>query len=230
MPQRPSTIIPFFPQPKKEQPVVEHLITPGHHDTRPSMVKPYENVAIPRYNILYGTLRVVDGWQWLIDNYAKGGITTVAASTVVANVTLAQSAQETRLSRWPGAVALYLCIRSFGLAASTATFTTAGSLDVYYQDLIGGQIIPLGSIPNNDELNLTNVNIIIPTPITDAGALANAIGQVQIALNSGATVGTYIWQIGFSYAYLLPAQKPYEVQHVEDLLDGHPGYSLDSIK
>lgn len=217
--------VPFVPKPEhKEMPVVEHLITPAHgHDTRPAVIKPYDNVMRPQLNRLYGSLRVEDGWQWQIDNYAKGGVTSVAAATVAANVTLAQTAQETRLLRWPGAVQMYLAIRSFGLALSTATLATAGSLDVYYQDTIGGQIIPLGSIANNDELNLTNVNILIPTPITDAGALNLPIGQVQVTLSAGATVGTYIYQIAYAYVYLLPTTKPYEVQHVEDLLDAHPG-------
>lgn len=225
--QRRSTQIPFVPKPEhKEHPVLEQLTTPVHpHDPRPEMVKPYENVAIPRYNKLYGTLRVEDGWQHAVDNYAKGGLTTVANTQVAAAVTLAQQFQETRLSRWPGAVQLYLAIRSFSLAMTTASLAVVGSLDIYYQDLIGGQIIPLGNIQSNDELNVAGMTVLIPTPITDAGALANPIGQVQATLSAGATVGTYIWQIAFAYAYLLPAMKPYEVQHVEELLDGHPGHA-----
>ena len=227
MMHRRHTTLPAIPKPEpKEYPAVEHLVTPPHgHDARPEVIKPFENVPRPQFNRLYGSLRVENGWQDVIDNYAKGTLTTVAATLVQSPVTLGLTSPETRLLRWPGAVQLYLAIRSFGMAPTTATFATAGSIDIYYQDLIGGQIIPLGCLPSNDEINLPNINLLIPTPITDAGALANPIGNIQATLNSGATVGAYIWQIAFSYAYLLPTTKPYEVQHVEDLLDAHPGYA-----
>lgn len=224
--RRHNTSIPRIPTPSsKENLDVEKLIHEGHlHDVRPEVVKPYENVSVPRFNQLYGTLRTENGWQWLVDNYANGTFTTIAATLVLTNVSLALTQQEIRLSRWPGAVNMYLCIRSFSVAPSTASFTTLGSLDLYYQDLLGGQIIPLGTIYNNDELNLNNVNILIPTPITDAGMLATNVGQIRATLSTGATVGNYTWQIAFSYAYLLPTMKPYEVQKVEELLDAHPGH------
>jgi hypothetical protein len=227
MHNRRNSILPQIPRPEpKEKPVVEQLVHPEASPTthaRQKMVKPFEVTPEAKFNRLYGSLRTEGGWEHVVDNYAKGGITTVAAATVTANVTLALTNPETRLLRWPGAVQLYLCIRSFALGLSTATLATLGSLDVYYQDLIGGQIIPLGSIQSNDEINLQNVNILIPTPVTDAGALANPIGQLQVALSSGATVGTYVWQMGFSYAYLLPAIKGYEIQHIQELMDGHYG-------
>ncbi len=224
---RRHTELPFVPKPEhKDYPNVEHLVTPPHgHDARPEVIKPFDNVPRPQLNRLYGSLRTEEGWKDVVDNFAKGTLTTIAATLVQAPVTLGLTASETRLLRWPGAVQLYLVIRSFGMAPTTATFTTAGSIDLYYQDLIGGQTIPLGCLPNNDEINLPNINLLIPTPITDAGALANPIANIQATPTSGATVGTYIWQIAFSYAYLLPTTKPYEVQHVEDLLDAHPGYA-----
>src|SRR5438309_11827231 len=147
MMHRRGTEIPFIPKPEpKEDLDVEHLIAPHHHDVRPEVVKPYENVMRPQLNRLYGTLRVEDGWKEVIDNYAKGGVTSIAGALATANVTLALANAETRLLRWPGAVQLYLAIRSFSIALSTATLATLGSLDVYYQDLIGGQVIPLGNI------------------------------------------------------------------------------------
>lgn len=206
------------------QPDQNPALHPHRHDKRPEVVKPYENVLHPEMNRLYGSLRVEDGWEKVVDNYSNGSLTTVAGQVVQSSVKLLTPAPETRLSRWPGAVQLYLCIRSFSFALSTATLATQGSLDVYYQDTIGGQTIPLGSMASTDELNLLDVHYLIPTPITDAGLLTNAIGNIQATLSAGATVGTYIWQLGVSYAYLLPTNKPYDVQHVEDLLDAHPGH------
>jgi hypothetical protein len=223
---RRSTHVPNISQPAhKENPDVEELITsPSHHkDVRPQVVKPFAQVMHPQLNRMYGSLRVDDGWQYVIDNYANGGLTTVAAAQVTANVTLAQALPELRLERWPGAVSLYLVIRSFAMALSTATLATLGSLDVYYQDTIGGQTVPLGSIVSTDEINAVNCNYLIPTPITDPGI--TTVGKIGVTLSSGATVGTYIFQIAFSYAYLLPTTKPYDVQHVEDMLDAHPGYA-----
>lgn len=224
---RRSTEVPKIPKPTaKENPDVEHLIKPhnAHRDARPEMVKPYQNVVWPQLNKLYGTLRVEGGWQYVVDNWANGSITTIAGSQVLVDVNLNLQSQDVRLSRWPGAINMYLCIRSFALALSTATLATSGSLDVYYIDF-AGQTIPLGSIQSTDEVNLQNVNILIPTPITDAGGIFDDMGQLGVTLSSGATVGTYIWQMAISWAYLLPTMKPYEIQHVEELYDGHPGHA-----
>lgn len=222
---RRHTELPKIPTPQPhEMPVVEqltHADAPTHE--RQKMVKPFEVTPEARFNRLYGSLRVDGSWQNVVDNYAKGGITTIQSTLVQSSVTLALSNPETRLSRWPGAVQMYLVLRSFSIAPTTASFAVLGSLDLYYQDLIGGQTIPLGSIVQNDEVNLQNCNILIPTPITDPGALANPVGNIQATLSGAGTIGTYIWQIAFSYAYLLPAVKGYEIQHIQDLMDGHYG-------
>lgn len=218
--------LPLVPKPAaKEIPVTEKLTRPvPHHDPRPKVIKPFDNVMVPHLNKMYGSLRTEDGWTHLVDNYAKGGLTTVQGTLVQSAVTLALSNPETRLSRWPGGTSMYLAIRMFSLAPTTATFATAGSLDLYYQDIIGGQVVPLGSIINNQINSVEDMAVLIPTPITDPGALANQIGNIQATLSAAGTVGTYIWQIGFSYAYLLPTVKPYEIQHVEEMYDAHPGH------
>lgn len=228
---RRSTLVPFTPKPDhKETPVVETLVMPDHalpdRDRRPEVIKPFDNVMQPQFNRFYGSLRTNDGWKDIVDNYAKGSLTTVAGAQVLSNVFLAQTTQETRLSRWPGAVQMYLAIREFGIAPSTASFATIGSIDMYYQDLIGGQVVPLGSFTSSLAIQYHDLSVLIPTPITDAGYLSstvNPIGQIQANLSAGATPGTYVWQIAFAYAYLLPTPKPYDIQHVEDLLDAHPG-------
>lgn len=216
---------PNIPKPEhKENPDVEHLITPEQlHPIRQKMIKPYEHVPNAHLNRMYGTLRVADSWIYTIDTYAKGSLTTVSATLVQSSATVTPTLPETRLSRWPGAVSMYMAIRSFSFAPSTASFATLGSIDLYYQDAIGGATIPLGSAINSNGIALVDLAYLIPTPITDPGLLSNVIGQVQATLSSGATVGTYVWQIGFSFAYLLPTNKPYDVQHIEELYDGHPG-------
>jgi hypothetical protein len=217
---------PFIPKPEhKEIPDTEDLVTPKHiHHERPKVIKPYENVPEPKLNRLYGTARTEDGWQYTVDNWANGGFTTVAGAQVLTDVNFNLIGSENRLSRWPGAIAMYLCIRSFSIALSTATLATLGSLDLYYQDTIGGQTIPLCSLISNGSFQSNDMQILIPTPITDAGQINDDIGQIQANLSAGATVGTYVFQMGFSYAYLLATSKPYTIVQVEDLLDAHPGH------
>lgn len=217
---------PFTPRPEpKEIADTEELVTPKHiHHERVKVIKPYENVMTPQYNELYGTLRTIGGWEKVVDNYANGSFTTVAGAQVLTDVNFALTQTEVRLSRWPGAISMYLCIRSFSCALSTATLATLGSLDLYYQDTIGGQIIPLCSMISNGSYQSNDMAILIPTPITDAGMIGDDIGQLQANLSAGATVGTYVFQIAFSYAYLMPTKKPYTIQQVEDILDAHPGH------
>lgn len=210
-----GTIVPAIPLPdKKEHPVVEELIEKpeavdiAERETAKISgidVKPLDYFYHPEYNVLYGSLRTDGGWRYTIDNIATGNVTTVAAATTPSVVKLA-IAPFTRISQWPGAVQAYLVIRRFSIAPSTATFTTLGEIEIQYVDLIGGFIIPIGDMINSGQINAIDTDIIIPTPITDPSV--TNVGTLNFALSTGATVGTYLWQMGFSYAYLLPASEP----------------------
>lgn len=210
-----GTITPAIPTPdKKEHPVVEELVEKPedikHAEEQAAKisgvdVKPLDYFYHPEYNILYGSLRTEGGWRYTVDNIATGNVTTIAGATVTSAVSLA-IAPFTRISQWPGAVQAYLVVRHFCVAPSTATFTTAGELEIQYVDSIGGFIIPMADIINNQSFNSLDNSILIPTPITDPSV--KAIGTLNFTLSSGATVGTYLWQMGFAYAYLLPAPEP----------------------
>lgn len=215
---------PEIPEPMHKEYAPELLTEPkpkSLHDLRPTIIKPFETVKKPQFNRTYGSLRTEDSWEFMIDNYANGNITTIAGSQVSVAVTLAEALPEIRLSQWPGAVSLYLCIRMFNLMFSGGSLTTNGSIDVYFQSSFGGHIVPLGGTRGQSLSNSGEMRIIVPGMITDPG-ITN-VGNLLATLSGGASAGTYAWNMGFSYVYLLPTMKPYEVQHVEDLLDAHPG-------
>lgn len=201
-----TTLPPTAPIQVREVPVTELLLQKAEfHDQRPLMVKHPQLIRKVDLNKMYGTLRTENGWRYIIDNFAKGTVTTIANQTVSAAVALILT-PNWRLEQWPGATQMFLVIRQFALSPQTATFATAGTIDIIYQDTIGGQQIPLGDMLNNASLNSDMVRL-IPTPITDPNV--TAIGNLLVTLNTGATVGVYNWQLSFSGAYLLPSLKGY---------------------
>jgi hypothetical protein len=198
----------------KEVPVTELLVEhvdlkerEKQIDHRGIETKPFEPIFHPQYNRLYSTLRTEADWRYTVDNYAAGNFTTIANATVSTAVTLTVTQDHKRLSEWPNGVQLYLVVRQCAVSPTTATFATVGSVDLRYQDSIGGQLIPLGVMLNNTNFNQGYVTL-IPTPITDPGVIN--VGNILAFLNTGATVGTYLWQISFSYAYLLPTDEPHQ--------------------
>lgn len=192
---------PITPPPQPKEEVVEQLVQRPPVDTRPKLLKPVEFLPMPHFNRMYGTLRHDDGWRYVIDNYASGTVTTVANATTTVAVKLTLD-PHWRLEQWPGGTQVFLAIRQFSIAPQTATFATPGAIDVLYQDTIGGQIIPLGDFVSSQGYTIF-LQSLIPTPLTDPDV--QNVGNLLFALNTGATPGTYNWQMGFSGAYMLPA-------------------------
>ena len=92
----------------------------------------------------------------------------------------------------------------------TASYTpqvAGGAIDVLYQDINSGYIIPLGEFNNLQNSNEFNMNSLIPVPITDLQL--QTIGQLLITLDANAVAGLVNWQIGVSAAYLIPQLDPY---------------------
>jgi hypothetical protein len=207
--RRRHATLPYIPTPAhKEQPVVEELVKEPHHDehrdTRPLM-KQEAIIHEPRYNHLYGSDRVEGSWRYRIDEYVTGNLTTSANAQVNAVVTLANDPYW-RLSRWPGARQLFLCMRMFGLCPRT-TLTTAGSLVCTFQDATLGKSIPLGVFPSTAGGN-DYLEVLLGT-ISDPDALT--LGTIEVTLSgTSPTTGTYDWQVGVSVAYLLPELRGYE--------------------
>jgi hypothetical protein len=202
---------PAVPPPAhKEIPVEEKLVQPHHlAASRPKMQKPREELMVPHFNHLYGTLRTNEGWRYVVDNYAFGTVTTVAGAQSTVTVNFAYE-PHWRLSQWPGGTNLYYCIRSFSVAPQTAAPTTVGVLDVYYQDPLTGYIVPLGDYLTNSPAN-SSLTILIPDPVSDPDKQAG-IGQLQFNLTAAATTGVFNWQMGFSGAYLLPEMEGFELK------------------
>lgn len=216
--------IPFIPKPmRKEKPVVEELVDETPHPLqkveRPAMYKQDIPILVPEYNTLYGPLRTKDGWRFSAAGYANGTVTTIAGSTVLSSVSLSLPANTQspnwRLEQWPGGVQLYLVIRMFSMGPQTASFITQGEIDVLYISR-DGNTVPLGIIPNNGFTKYSDYTI-IPGAWTDSGDQAN-LGNLSFTLNSGATTGTYSWQIGLGAAYLLPAINAYKRERINDAI------------
>jgi hypothetical protein len=212
---------PFIPKPQpKEEPVHEELVHPpalkAVHADRPLMYKQDIPLLVPKYNRLYDTFRTEQGWRYAADAYANGTVTTIAGNAVLVDVDLTLPANTQspnwRLEQWPGGTQLFLVIRFFSMGPQTASFATQGEIDVVFQDDYGNNA-PMGVVPNNAFYSNNN-DTIMPTPITDSGT--TAMGTLSFTLNSGATIGTYSWQMAFAAAYLMPAINGYKRERISD--------------
>ena len=199
-----------------KNPYTEQLKKPvEHHDPRPFMIKHRLPILVPQFNQLYDNLRSQQAWRYSSDNSAGGTITTIAGQTVSTNVVL-RNAPNYRTSQWPGGIQVYLVIRFFSFAPQTATFATPGALDISFTDK-SGNLAPLGDFISNSAFN-GGFDTLLSVPVTDPGE--QNVGILNVALNAGATVGTYIWQMGFSYAYLVPALQGYKIEHTHAIAEG----------
>jgi hypothetical protein len=186
-------------------------VTP--RDTRLKMVKKKEHFVVPNYNVLYDSLGTTEAWENSGDAYASGSITTVANGNAVSPVNISgKMVVPFKTNMWPGAVQVYVCIRSFAVAPR-ALPTNLGSVAFYYLDSTGISV-PLGIGMSNTAFSSTP-SVLIPSPLTDMPS-NGVIGNIQATL-TGTTpdTGTLDWQIGISFAYLLPAKKGYEVESFE---------------
>lgn len=192
-----------------------------------------QNVVVPRFNKLYGTLRSEDSWKYTQDGYATGNLTTIASTQVQSKVVLSGPSSEQgtapffRQDQWPGAISCHLVIRSFGIAPQT-TVTTLGELEILFIDQFG-MVVPLGEVPSNTGINYQGIDIILPTPITDPGMASsvNGLGVLTVTLNPGAgSTAIYNWSMGFAVAYMLPSEKLYEI-HTTEKWESREKYHVD---
>lgn len=175
-------------------------------DKRVRMVKGKQFLAIPNLNRLYDTLGTPNGWRYSADSFATGSITTVANATATVAINVTANAPW-KTSMWPGAVQMYPVIHNFS-AAPQGAITTAGAISVVYVDN-SGITTPLGVFISNTSINAGN-DILIPSPITDTGNTKFGVLQFTLTGTTPSTA-TYSYQLSFGCAYLLPAQKGYEV-------------------
>jgi hypothetical protein len=213
----PKKDVPYVPRPQKREVADTELLvnTPkAHEETQPKLEKIPQYVKVPQYNDSYDSLGTKGGWRYVSDDFAQGTVTTVAGSAVTSAVSLSTPASMSRkfkLLQWPGAPLLYLAVRFFSFGPSTASFTILGEINALFIDQYGNTL-PLGILSNSEFYTLSEHSI-LPTPITDPAV--TAVGTLSFTLNSGATVGNYAWQLGFSYAYMMPAKKGFtwEILH-----------------
>lgn len=205
---------------KNVSPRHEKLQTPGYSanpqiekdiDTRVKMIKGTQHLAIPNLNRVYDTLGSPNAWRYSADSYATGSVTTVANSTVTSTVKVTANAPW-KTSIWPGAVQMYPVLHYFSIAPQ-GSITTPGAISLVYVDNSGINV-PLGVFVSNTAYTNSN-DVLIPSPITDIGN--TNFGTLLVTL-TGTTpsTGAYSYQFSFGCAYLLPAQKGYEIHSYDN--------------
>lgn len=211
---------PAIPTPEhKEIPVTEQLtavetIPPPeelerharHIDTRLLETKPYHPIREAKLNELYSTMRTGGDWRYCIDNYAIGQFTTIAGATIQVPVTMAIALDNKRLMQWPGSTQLYLCLRAYSQTPVVKTIATVVGMTTIFQDNSGMGVPVMASLSDTPQ-NYSSI-VLFPSPIVDAGILT--VGNLLVKLDATGTPVTYEYMIGFSYAYLMATDTPYE--------------------
>lgn len=184
-------------------------------DKRVRMFKQKAKLLIPTLNKIYSTLGADQGFEMCADGYASGSITTIANMDVVIPISVIRNGSWLT-GKWPGSTQVYPVLTFFSVAPQ-AIPTALGAISVSYIDA-SGIIAPLGVFTSNDSLVLPQIEIIIPSSITDPGQIK--IGSLLFRLN-GVTpdVATYYYQIAFSAAYVLPASKGYRVEEYDHIME-----------
>lgn len=191
-----------------------------------------EKHLVPKFNILYDSLRTPNAWRYMADAAAKGTITTVQNGTAQVPVTLLKQPL-LRLSQWPNAVQVHLVIRFFGLVPQGIP-TGNGTNEVFFFDNAGIPV-PLGEFLAQSGGNSVYDHI-LPTPVTDSlssGSPATAttgnegpsVGFLSVfASNTAGISQVYNWSMSFSLAYLLPSSYAYELRSdVAQPVEQHKG-------
>ena len=96
------------------------------------------------------------------------------------------------------------------------TQLSTGASDVVFVDF-AGEDISLGEYGTNGGGN-QNLTTLISTPISDPSMLT--VGTLQVTTSANGLSGNMNWQLGFSYAYLVPQTIPF---HLEDRNGMHIG-------
>ena len=101
-----------------------------------------------------------------------------------------------------------------------------GCIDILYQDTIGGQIIPFGEYNDLQACNNLDINILIPTPITDTQV--QTIGNLLFSLDTNGQSGNINWQLGVSAAYLIPQLHAYKIEEkAQEFDDRHHSHYVE---
>jgi hypothetical protein len=182
-------------------------------DTRLKMLKTKQHVMVPNLNRLYDSLRTPHAWRYACDAIATGNVTTSAGASVNSTVKLTFNKQWDA-NKWPFSPQLYLVFTYFSVAPRLIG-TTAGNITVQYVDP-SGYTANLGVFLSTTAFSNGNT-LVIPTPITDMGVPNQqyTIGTLVFTTSSGTTTETYDWQLNVSTAYLLPANKGYDIKTLD---------------
>lgn len=155
---------------------------------------------VPRYNILYDTHRTRDAWRYISDDVVTINFTPTGNGTFAFPVvpTANGGLFKARLSQYPGAIHMLLCIRSFSYASLAAT---SGAIEFRFQS-VNGDVVPLGIWSANGQTGVQGITAVCPTPITDNG-LASYGNLIFISSNYGTSAASSV-QLGFSFVYVTP--------------------------
>jgi hypothetical protein len=116
----PHKHVPEVPTPPlQEEPVIEReIVNDPDLDYRPVLVKPKEKIKIPHYNTLYDSVRSNSAWDKCADLWTHGSLAFIGQGVTSAPVTITVPGGAFRLAQWPGALQVFLVLRSFSVAPS----------------------------------------------------------------------------------------------------------------
>lgn len=206
-------------------PPVETLLPPQHPHNLPPLLpsrqqleaareavmvqRPAEPRTV-RFGRLYDSLRTRDAWRYIIDLAADGTITPSTAAPVVAAITVPTTQLPAQaLDQYPGAGACFAVVTMFSYAVTAAGM--AGALVWYWLDQ-AGKLIPLIAANGGELSHEVGPTAVSKYRYVDPSGSQLELGSIYVKMVSGATPVLCAWQIGFSLAYLLPEEHPYDTQ------------------
>lgn len=162
-----------------------------------------------RFSLPYSAeAHVQDGWRFVCGPFSMFDGTMTApgggnsTQTIAVNLAAGTLSPTFLLDRYPGALYVNLFIRSFSFVPTGTTMT--GLQECWFTDP-GGAVVALGiyNTANQSSSNYLAVQALCNTPLTDPGL--QALGQINVQnIGIGGTPVTVRWQLGVSYAFLVP--------------------------
>jgi len=175
----------------------------GGNDERAIRLQSRRKSPHTRFGNFYDTLRSKDVIGKISDTLIVGS-QVVTNGTIVVIQLITPKELRLRLAEWPDAVQAHIVVRHFSICPLVATGT--GCIQcVYFAP--GGASIPLGDFSVATG-GITQNGGIDPYPTTDP--TPPQLGSISVNYQGGTAAITFSYSIGFSFAYYLPTQEPYE--------------------
>lgn len=204
----PATLLP--PRHPHDQPALPPSVRQLAAINRAQAIRPPTEPQAVRLGRYYDSSRTEAAWRYTAEMAADGTITPSVAGPVTAPITVPTTQlPEQVLSQYPGGIQARAVLTTFSYASTTTGAT--GALVWYWIDN-GGHLIPLMCTSAADTSHQTTETILSKAALVDASGPALYLGQLYVKMVVGATPVQLAWQVGFSLAFLLPDEHPYQTR------------------